>query len=285
MAVADASVAPVQLRPLSGPWAEATDAAKRWRGARLRADRPRLRDLGRLQTALTHSSARRAGIANNERLEFLGDRVLGLVIADMLFQAFPDAPEGRTGGAPQRAGQRRHLRRRRADEIGLLETVIRADSAVRSGAGAKAKNVLADATEALIAAIYLDGGIDPARHFILKYWDKRSRAIADIPRDAKTELQEWAHQAAARARPMPIEKREGPDHEPVFTVAVELPGSAAGARTGRLEAGGRTRGGRQKASSRAKASVAGRRPTDMTDDRPTPRDRRRRPRPAPASSR
>lgn len=188
------------------------------------------RDLALLQTALTHSSA--AGSAsNNERLEFLGDRVLSLVIADMLIQAFPDAREGELA-VRLNALVRGDTCADVALELGL-ETVIRADSAVRSGAGAKAKNVLADATEALIAAIYLDGGIDPARHFILKYWDKRSRAIADIPRDAKTELQEWAVQFAGTRPTYAIEKREGPDHAPTFTVVVELPGYEPARATGR----------------------------------------------------
>jgi len=188
------------------------------------------RDLILLQTALTHSSAAGAA-ANNERLEFLGDRILSLVIADMLLQAFPEAREGELA-VRLNALVRGDTCADVALELGL-EKIIRADSAVRSVTGAKAKNVLADATEALIAAIYLDGGIDAARHFILRYWEKRSRAIADIPRDAKTELQEWAVQFAGMRPAYAVEKRDGPDHAPTFTVVVELPGYQPARATGR----------------------------------------------------
>ena len=186
-------------------------------------------DLMLLQTALTHSST--AGATNNERLEFLGDRVLALVVTDMLFSSFPAAKEGELAvrlNALVRADTCADV----AAEM-QLDKLIRADSAVRAG-GTKAKNVLSDATEALIAAIYLDGGIDAARGFILRYWEKRSRAIAALPRDAKTELQEWAAQLPGGARPVyAVEKREGPDHAPVFTVAVEVAGYAPISATGR----------------------------------------------------
>lgn len=176
-------------------------------------------DLVLLQTALTHSSA--AGATNNERLEFLGDRVLALVVTDLLFASFPEAREGELA-VRLNALVRSETCADVATEIGLDE-LIRADSAVRAG-GAKAKNVLSDATEALLAAIYLDGGMEAARAFVLRYWEKRSRAIAEPPRDAKTELQEWAARQSG-ARPVyAVEKREGPDHAPVFTVAVEVAG-------------------------------------------------------------
>lgn len=187
------------------------------------------RNLALLQTALTHAST--GGAINNERLEFLGDRVLALVVSEMLFATFPAAREGELAvrlNALVRAETCADV----AQELGL-ESVIRADSAVRAGAGAKSRNVLSDATEALIAAIYLDGGIDAARSFILRYWDKRSRAIAEVPRDAKTELQEWAAQLSGARPAYSVEKREGPDHAPVFTVKVELPGYAPALATGR----------------------------------------------------
>lgn len=186
-------------------------------------------NLALLQTALTHSST--GGATNNERLEFLGDRVLALVVSEMLFASFPDAREGELAvrlNALVRAETCADV----ALEIGL-ETVIRADSAVRAGAGTKARNVLSDATEALIAAIYLDGGMDAARAFILRYWEKRSQALAELPRDAKTELQEWAAQSNGSRPAYAVEKREGPDHAPVFTVAVELPGYPPARATGR----------------------------------------------------
>lgn len=178
------------------------------------------RDLALLQTALTHSSARRAA-DDNERLEFLGDRVLALVISEMLFSAFPDAPEGEL--APRLNAL---VRGTTCAEIGLeigLGEMIRAEAAVRPRGGV-ASNVLADAVEALIAAIYLEGGLEAARRFILRYWEGRSRSIVAAPLDPKNALQEWAAQTV-KARPVyTVETREGPDHEPVFTVLVEIEG-------------------------------------------------------------
>lgn len=179
------------------------------------------RDHTLLQTALTHSSAPRA-LTNNERLEFLGDRVLALIVSEMLVNAFPDAPEGELAVRLSAlvSGQA-------CAEVGLelgLEAFMRADAALRSPKGRKATNVLADAVEALIAAIYIEGGLDAARRFVLRYWQPRSAAVTHIPRDPKTELQEWAVQTAGARPAYAIEKREGPDHEPEFTVIVEVEG-------------------------------------------------------------
>ncbi|MEQ1953042.1 ribonuclease III [Mesorhizobium sp. CN2-181] len=181
------------------------------------------RDVALLQTALTHSSAVRAK-ANNERLEFLGDRVLGLVVAEMLFALFPDAREGDL--APRFNAL---VDARTCGAIGLelgLDQLIRADAALKAGRGGKAGNYLSDAVEALIAAIYLDGGMDPAKAFILRYWEPRSRGVIDKPRNPKSELQEWVAQANGARPEYSIEGREGPDHEPVFTVAVNVTGFA-----------------------------------------------------------
>ena len=188
-------------------------------------------DTALLQTALTHASATRAA-SNNERLEFLGDRVLGLVIADMLFRLFPDAREGelaprfnalvdaRTCGAV-------------GIELGLVE-VMRADAALRSRTDERSRSYLSDAVEALIAAIYLDGGLEAARVFILRYWDKRSRNVVEKPRNPKSDLQEWLAQTNGAPRPeYLVEGREGPDHEPVFTVMVSAQGFAPMRATGR----------------------------------------------------
>jgi len=188
------------------------------------------RDLALLQTALTHSSAVRAS-TNNERLEFLGDRVLALVVSEMLFSSFPGAAEGELAVRLSAlvSGQT-------CAEIGLemgLDEFMRADAAVRSPKGRKATNVLADALEAVIAAIYLEGGLEAARAFIIRYWEPRSKAVLRVPRDPKTELQEWAVQTTG-ARPVySIEKREGPDHEPVFTVVVDVEGFAPERASGR----------------------------------------------------
>ncbi|RWE73832.1 ribonuclease III [Mesorhizobium sp.] len=179
-------------------------------------------DRQRLQRALTHASARstHAGV-DYERFEFLGDRVLGLVVADMLLAAFPEAAEGELSlrlNALVNAEALSDI----AEEIGLPE-LIRAGSDVRNLDGRKRTNLRADALESLIAVLYLDGGLEAARAFIHRYWQPRSQAIGAARRDAKTELQEWAHQAAAGAVPAyRVDGREGPDHDPLFTVSVKV---------------------------------------------------------------
>ncbi|MDX8517118.1 ribonuclease III [Mesorhizobium dulcispinae] len=179
-------------------------------------------DRQRLQRALTHASARstHAGV-DYERFEFLGDRVLGLVVADMLLAAFPEAAEGELSlrlNALVNAEALSEI----AEEIGLPE-LVRAGSDVRNLEGRKRTNLRADALESLIAVLYLDGGLETARAFIHRYWQPRSQAIGAARRDAKTELQEWAHQAASGAVPAyRVDGREGPDHDPLFTVSVKV---------------------------------------------------------------
>ena len=174
------------------------------------------RDHVRLRRALTHASARGGTGADYERLEFLGDRVLGLVIADLLFNAFPAAPEGELSlrlNALVNAETLSEI----AEEIGL-PSLIHAGSEIRSLEGRKRVNLRA--------------GLEVARRFILRYWEPRSRASGAARRDPKTELQEWAHQAAGVAPVYTLEGREGPDHDPLFTVSVRVgrygPGSGIG---------------------------------------------------------
>lgn len=178
-------------------------------------------DAQRLQRALTHASARSAHAGlDYERFEFLGDRVLGLVVADMLLAAYPDAVEGELSlrlNALVNAEALSEI----AEEIGLTE-LIRAGADVRNLAERKRVNLRADALESLIAVLYLDGGLEAARAFIHRYWEPRSKAMARAKRDPKTELQEWAHQAASATPSYKVEGREGPDHDPVFTVSVAV---------------------------------------------------------------
>jgi len=190
------------------------------------------RDPQRLQRALTHASARSANAGiDYERFEFLGDRVLGLVVADMLLDAFPKAAEGELSlrlNALVNAEALSEI----AGGVGLPD-LIRAGSDVRSLEGRKRVNLRADALESLIAVLYLDGGLEAARAFIHRYWRPRSEAVAVARRDAKTELQEWAHQAAAAVPAYSIERREGPDHDPLFTVRVTVGRLEPAAGTGR----------------------------------------------------
>ncbi|MGD9913559.1 MAG: ribonuclease III [Rhizobiaceae bacterium] len=187
-------------------------------------------DIALAQTALTHSSAPGAKL-NNERLEFLGDRVLGLVLTEMLYSAFPDAPQGELAVRLSLLASGETCAAV-ALELGL-DGLVRTDAGLRGHKGQKTRNVLADAVEALIAAIYIDGGMPAARRFVLGCWEDRARALSRTPRDAKTELQEWAVRQDG-ARPVyAIEKRDGPDHDPVFTVVVNVPGFAEARATGR----------------------------------------------------
>ncbi len=176
-------------------------------------------DLRLLETALTHSSAVKA-VTNNERLEFLGDRVLGLIVADMLLKQFPDAREGDI--APRFNAL---VDARTCSSIGVkleLDQFLRADSALR--AGRAGGNYLADAVEALVAAIYLDGGIDAARVFVLGQWEPLARLTVEKPPNPKGELQEWIARSSEARPAYVIEARDGPDHLPVFTVSVRVDG-------------------------------------------------------------
>ncbi len=178
------------------------------------------RDAALLEQALTHPSSASAARPDNQRLEFLGDRVLGLCIAEALLQAYPEAAEGAL--APRfNALVRRETLAEVAGEIGLGEHLRLGRSESISGGRRKAA-ILADATEAVIAALYLDGGIEAARGFISAHWRGRLRQLTSAPTDAKTRMQEWA-QARGLAPPVyRLVERSGPDHAPVFRVEAEL---------------------------------------------------------------
>jgi ribonuclease-3 len=180
-----------------------------------------------LTEALTHRGAAPADAAprfGNERLEFLGDRVLGLVIADLLHESFPDEPEGVL--ARRFTGLvRREALEEVAAALDLGRYLILAKSDATSGARQN-RGLQADACEALIGALYLDGGLEVARQFILQYWRPLIAGYGGSGRDPKTRLQEWA-QARGLALPRYREVgRKGPAHEPQFTVAVEVAGYA-----------------------------------------------------------
>jgi ribonuclease III len=180
-------------------------------------------DKALLERALTHISALSGGNRANsyQRLEFLGDHVLGLVISDMLYRAFPRANEG-------------ELSRRLADLV-RKETCADVARAIDVGpalslgssesqAGGRLRaTILADACEALVGAVYLDGGYAAAEGFIARFWKERMLKPPRPLRDPKTMLQEWAQ---ARGLPTPAYRelaRTGPHHNPKFRVAVELP--------------------------------------------------------------
>ena len=190
-----------------------------------------------LARALTHSSAvaegtgRRAPVASNERLEFLGDRVLALAMAEALLEHDPGAPEGAI--APRfNALVRRETCAAVARSIDLGSVLRLGRSEARTG-GRRKEALLADALEAVIAAVHLDAGFEAARGVVARLWGERVGRVEEDARDAKTALQEWAQ---ARGDPPPDYAevaREGPDHAPVFTIEARL----AGGRSARARAG------------------------------------------------
>jgi ribonuclease-3 len=178
-------------------------------------------DKSLLLRALTHASA--DSIASNERLEFLGDRVLGLVLAEWLHGLYPQDVEG-TLALKFNALARREACAAAAEAAGLADHLILANAEAGSG-GRKKGVILAGACEAVIAALYLDGGYEAARQFIERYWREQIDALAEDMRDAKTALQEWAQSRKGRSAPVYRQiGREGPDHAPRFSVEVSVPG-------------------------------------------------------------
>ena len=179
----------------------------------------------RLDRALTHSSARSVkGGGNYERLEFLGDRVLGLCVAELLFTTFKSAAEGELSVRLNQLVSADTCAEV-ADEM-ELHLYIRTGADVKKLTGKRMLNVRADVVESLIAALYLDGGLEVARGFILRQWQKRAIREDGARRDAKTELQEWAHAKFALTPVYRVDDRSGPDHDPRFTVTVEIAGIA-----------------------------------------------------------
>jgi ribonuclease-3 len=172
-----------------------------------------------LRVALTHRSAAKGKDAlsgGNERLEFLGDRVLGLVVAEMLYTRFG---REREGAMAKRfvALVRRETLARVAIQINLGDHIQMAKGERAAGADTNPA-ILSDCMEAVIAALYLDGGLEPARRFIEKLWTPLLDEANKPPQDAKTQLQEWLQ---GRGKPLPkyeMVGREGPAHAPIFTI-------------------------------------------------------------------
>ena len=195
----------------------------------------RLADLGRaldyrferpalLIEAVTHPSAssRRVGASPFERLEFVGDRVLGLVVADMLYRRFPDESEGDLARR-QAALINRDSLARVARTLGIDRALVLPEG---EGDGRINSGMLADACEAVLGAVFSDGGFDPAARIVRTHWEPLIAEAVAPPRDAKTTLQEWAQ---GHGKPIPtytIMSREGPDHDPVFHVAVSVAGES-----------------------------------------------------------
>ncbi|WP_170476888.1 ribonuclease III [Ruegeria arenilitoris] len=170
--------------------------------------------------ALTHGSVSSPTRPDNQRLEFLGDRVLGLVMASALLEADQKATEGQL--APRfNALVRKEACAEVARQIDLGAVLKLGRSEMLSG-GRRKQALLGDAMEAVIAAIYRDAGFEASRDVILRLWGDRIRNVESDARDAKTALQEWA-QARGQNPPSYVEiSRSGPDHSPLFTIAARL---------------------------------------------------------------
>lgn len=187
-----------------------------------------------LEEALTHSSAcpargGRGGASGRprvayERLEFLGDRVLGLSVAEMLFYRFPQEAEG--------ALARRHAALVRREALARVAMTLGLDNALimskgeEDGGGRHNPTMLADACEAVLGAVYADGGLEAAARIIHRHWEPLMAEAVTPPKDAKTGLQEWAQ---GRGKPLPVYQTlgmEGPQHDPLFLISVTVEGFA-----------------------------------------------------------
>jgi ribonuclease-3 len=193
----------------------------------------KFKDIGQLDRAFTHSSLVSAGHPewSNERLEFLGDRVLGLVIASQLLTRFETEREG--GLAPRlNALVSRETCTAIARELNLGQFIL-LDASEKERGGQNKNSILANVVESLIGAIYVDGGLAPAEKFIKKYWKERFLDVQEAPQDPKSALQELVQGQGLAAPGYDNVGRTGPDHAPVFTVEVSVKGQSAIRATGK----------------------------------------------------
>lgn len=179
----------------------------------------RFRDPGLLQRALTHSSA---GKPDYERIEFLGDRVLGFIIAGWLYGDLGDEAEGKLSLRFAELVSRETCAEV-AREIGVTPHIILGNQA-RGDRAHQSDNVLGDVCEALIGALYLDGGIERASAFVRRVWTPHMALDARAPKHPKSALQEWANGRGLRSPVYEIVSRSGPQHAPIFRVRVSVRG-------------------------------------------------------------
>lgn len=199
-------------------------------------------------TAKTRAARLPAKLADNQRLEFLGDRVLGLIVAEMLFNRFPAEDEGALAKRFAALVRQEGLAQVAHDlDIGRFLTLSRGEE--ESG-GRDNPATLADACEAIIGALYLDGGIAAARRFIERHWQQMMAAELMPPQDAKTALQEWAQAAGLKLPRYSVIRSEGPPHDPVFEIEAMVEGHAPARGAGRSK-----RAAEQAAATQLLASV------------------------------
>jgi ribonuclease III len=174
---------------------------------------------GLFERALTHASQ---GEDNYERLEFLGDRVLGLTIADWLYGLFPDEPEGKLSRRLNVLVSRDTCAEV-ARELGVAPWLRLGKQALADGAF-ESDNILGDVVESLIGALWLDGGLEAARRFIRSAWASRVDCHDKAPKHPKSALQEWAAANNRKAPAYEVVGRSGPHHAPTFVVQVSIRG-------------------------------------------------------------
>jgi ribonuclease-3 len=177
-----------------------------------------------LERALTHSSVGNGAkkVRDNERMEFLGDRVLNMIVAERLMEVRPQAAEGELS---KLMGQfvNYHACAEVSREVGLPDA-LRVDASATKVGARKNDRILGDACEALICALYMDGGFAAAKDFVLRFWKERFDHADEPVKDPKTMLQEWA---MANDLPLPdyvVVEQEGPSHAPRFTIEVRVQG-------------------------------------------------------------
>jgi len=170
------------------------------------------------EVALTHSSA---GGTNYERLEFLGDRVLGMVIARALYERYPNEPEGNLSKRYNALVDRETCAENGRD-IGV-PAFVRLGKQAREDGASQSENVVGDVVEALIGALYLDGGLEAAERFILQTWEKDLASQRRAPQHPKSALQELAAARGVKAPLYEVVARTGAHHAPTFTVRVSVP--------------------------------------------------------------
>lgn len=175
-----------------------------------------------LDLALTQSGA--DGAHNNERLEFIGDRVLGLTVAALLYEMYPTEAEGELA--------RRHAMLVSTETLASVADKLKLASHIRHGhmTGGRIRHIMANAMEAIFGAIFIDGGFDAARAVIISFWREMAAADATAPKDAKTALQELVQKRGDGALPLyEFLEQTGASHSPVFRVRVTALGHAADA--------------------------------------------------------
>lgn len=184
----------------------------------------RFADPSLLKRALTHSSlsAGDSPPRDLERLEFLGDRVLGLLTAEELWRRYPDYNEGEL--APRlNALVRKETCAKAAIHFGLGEHILMSQWEDESGGRAK-KAILGDVMEALLGALYIDGGLEAARRVYDMFWTPNLEELARLHKDAKTALQEWSQHKKLGAPDYHVAEADGPAHAPAFTIEVRVKG-------------------------------------------------------------